>query len=224
VRADRLDTLVWEALSHLLHTPSVIPQLHQAWAHARQQHLSALGAQQPQLSQRQQRLEHQSRRLVDAYQAEIINLDELRSRRQRITQALQQIEQERQQLAQTQQQTAHWQQVIENVDTFRQLLGDNLEQLSFEERHAVVQCLVSNVIVTGEHVDIYYALPFELAPQLCHHASGVPEGTPGHFYRLRLAHLNVPMLVMQLLERTLPKGRVGVSLRQETHGMAPLVF
>lgn len=157
VRADRLDTLVWEALSQLLNTPSVIPQLHQVWAHARQQNLSALAAQQAQLSQRQQRLERQSQRLVDAYQGEIINLDELRTRRQRITQELQQIEQERQQLAQTQQQTVHWQQVIENADTFRQLLGDNLEQLSFEERQAVVQCLVSKVLVTGEQVDIYYA-------------------------------------------------------------------
>jgi hypothetical protein len=36
--------------------------------------------------------------------------------------------------------------------------------------------------------------------------------------------LDVPMLVVQLLERTAPKGRVGIRLRQENHVMAQLVF
>jgi len=62
VRADRLDAVVWQALSQLLHTPSVIPQLHQTWAHAKQHNLSALDGQQAQRQQRQQRLERQSQR------------------------------------------------------------------------------------------------------------------------------------------------------------------
>lgn len=191
VRADRLDTMVWEALCALLRQPTVIPKLHQTWVQAKQHTLSALAAQQTQFQQRQQRLERQSQRLLDAYQTEIIGLSELQSRRQKINAELQQIEQERQQLAQSQQQTVHWQQVIDHAETFRQLLGNNLEQLSFEERQAVVQCLISKVVITGEHVDIYYALPFESAPQVCHHVNGVPEGMPGLFYRLRLADLDL---------------------------------
>jgi site-specific DNA recombinase len=192
VRADRLDQVVWDALCHLLQTPSIIPQLHQTWAHAQQQSGAALTAQQTQLLQRQQRLERQSQRLLDAYQAEIISLDELQSRRRKLHAELQHIEQERQQLARTQQQTMHWQQVITHVETFRQLLGTNLEQLAFEERQAVAQCLISKVVVTGEQVDIAYALPFALAPQVCHSSTDVSEGAPGHFYRLRLAHLHAP--------------------------------
>jgi len=45
VRADRLDDVVWQALSQLLHKPEVIPQLHQTWAEAKQQNLSSLDAQ-----------------------------------------------------------------------------------------------------------------------------------------------------------------------------------
>jgi site-specific DNA recombinase len=74
VRADRLDAVVWHALSHLLQTPTLIPHLHQSWAQAQQQHDSGLAAQQAQLLQRQQRLERPSQRLLDAYQAEIISL------------------------------------------------------------------------------------------------------------------------------------------------------
>src|SRR5437899_264212 len=77
-----------------------------------------------------------------------------------MTAELQQIAQELQQLTQTQQQTMHWQQVMDHAETFRQLLGENLDQLAFEERQAVVQCLISKVVITGEEVDIYYVLPF----------------------------------------------------------------
>jgi site-specific DNA recombinase len=74
VRADRLDAVVWHALCQLLRRPTVIPRLHQTWAQAKQQHSSALTAQHAQLSQRRQRIERQSQRLLDAYQTEMIRL------------------------------------------------------------------------------------------------------------------------------------------------------
>jgi hypothetical protein len=187
VRADRLDTVVWDALCHLLRTPTLIPALHQTWGQAKQQHISALAAQQAPRLQRRQRLERQSQRFLDASQAESISLDALQSRRKTMTAELHQIAQELQQLMQTQQQTMHWQQGMDQADTFRQLLGEQLDQLAFEERQAVVQCLISKVIITGEEVDISYVLPFGEAPQGSPSATHSPEGAPGQFYRLRLA-------------------------------------
>jgi hypothetical protein len=43
------------------------------------------------------------------------------------------------------------------------------------------------VVITGEEVDIYYVLPFGEAPQGSPHTAQSSEGTPGQFYRLRLA-------------------------------------
>jgi site-specific DNA recombinase len=192
VRADRLDDVVWQALSQWLRNPHRIPQLHESWAAAKQQNLSALEAQHSQLLQRRQRIERQDQRLLDAYQAEIINLAELEARRQKLSAEGQQIEQEIRRLASTRQQTIHWQQVIENTETFRQLLGDNLERLSFEERQAVAQCLIQKVVVTGEDVDIHFVLPFESPPQAVNRPTKEPEGALGYFYRLRLAAFNPP--------------------------------
>jgi hypothetical protein len=79
---------------------------------------------------------------------------------------------------------------MEHAETFRRLLGTNLDRLSCEERQAVAHCLISKVVVTAEPVDISYALPFEGAPQVVDRPGSTPEGTPGHFYRLRLAHLD----------------------------------
>jgi hypothetical protein len=95
VRADRLDAVVWQALSHLWQTPTVIPRLYQTWAQAEPQHGSALAAQHTQRLQRRQRLERQSQRLLDAYPTEVISLSEVQRRRLKRTAELQQIEQAR---------------------------------------------------------------------------------------------------------------------------------
>ena len=79
---------------------------------------------------------------------------------------------------------------MDNTATFRQLLGENLAQLSFEERQAIAQCLIRQVIVAGEAVDIHFILPFASTPQAARRLPKEPEGTPGHFYRLRLAHFD----------------------------------
>ena len=192
VRADRLDAVVWQSLSELLRTPTLIPQLHATWAQAKQQNLTSLTAQQEQVHQRKQRVERQVQRLLDAYQAEIITLSELQLRRQKLTAELQHLDQDLPQLTHSQQQTLHWRQVIEHVEHFRHLLGANLERLSFADRQTVAQCLVKKVVVTGEHVDIYYIFPFDQAPQVYNSSSQQPEGTPGYFYRLRLADLPPP--------------------------------
>src|SRR4029453_16056919 len=104
-----------------------------------------------------------------------------------MTAALQPIAQDRQPRTRTHQQTMHWQQVMDHAETFRQLLGENLAQLAFEERQAVVQCLISKVGITGEAVDISYVLPCGAAPQGSPSATQLPEEAPGQFYRLRLA-------------------------------------
>jgi len=139
------------------------------------------------LRQRRQRLERQSQRLLDAYQAAILTLSELHLRRQKLTTELQQLEREVPQLAHSHQQTLHWHDVIAHVEHFHHLLGENLDRLSFADRQTVAQCLIKKVVVTGEQVDIYYVLPFAQAPQVYNSSDSQPEGTPGRFYRLRLA-------------------------------------
>jgi hypothetical protein len=80
----------------------------------------------------------------------------------------------------------------DNTERFRQLLGEHLDRLSFEDRQTVAQCLIKKVVVTGEQVAISYVLPFDQAPQVYNSRSQQPEGTLGHFYRLRLADLDLP--------------------------------
>jgi hypothetical protein len=59
---------------------------------------------------------------------------------------------------------------------------------------ALTIILEHQVVVTGEEVDIHFVLPFDSTPQRARHLPPESEGTPGHFYRLRLAHFEVPFV------------------------------
>jgi site-specific DNA recombinase len=166
VRADRLDAVVWSSLSELLQTPTLLPQLHTNWAQTKQYTVTALTAQQEQLLQRKQRVARQSERLLDAYQAEIITLRELQLRRGKLQEEIHRLDQDIGQFARSCSEALHWQQIIEHADCFRHLLGENLERLSFADRQTVMQCLIKKVVITGEHVDIYYIFPFDQSPQV----------------------------------------------------------
>ena len=192
VRADRLDLVVWEALIQLLDTPSLIPELHAQWTQTKSLDLAHITARHDQLLQRRKRLDRQVQNLLDAYQEDVITLLELKQRRQKLNLDLQQIDQEIQNLTLHHHQAIHWQHIIANVELFHSLLTHNLHQLSFEERQAVVQCLIQKVTVTGQAVDIALVLPFDSPPQILQNDFAVSEGNPGHFYRLRLAHFDFP--------------------------------
>jgi hypothetical protein len=126
--------------------------------------------------------------------------------------------------------------VIDNAATFHQLLGTNLAQLSFEERQAIAQCLISKIVVTGEDVDVHFLLPFDAPPQVSPRLQRESEGAPGHFYRLRLADFQVPLVpwlgssVLQLIRVALPEfqtpladglmGHVDATLQQDLFHVA----
>jgi site-specific DNA recombinase len=110
-------------------------------------------------------LERQLQRLIDAYQQEIITLQDLSTRREQITQRLQGFEQDRKTLEQQRDTTIKWEHIADNIGHFRALLGGNLDRLSFEDRQAVVQLLVEKVVVHPDGaVDVHHVLRFEEQP------------------------------------------------------------
>ena len=110
-------------------------------------------------------LERQLQRLIDAYQQEIITLEDLSARREQITQRLQGLEHDKKHIEEQRDTTIKWEHIADNIDQFRALLGRNLDQLSFEDRQAVVQLLVEKVMVHPDGaVDVYHVLPFAEPP------------------------------------------------------------
>jgi site-specific DNA recombinase len=190
VRADRLDALVWTLVCELLQAPQVILQEYALWQHVQRGQQGQCQEPLDRIDIQSQHLARQLQRLIDAYQQEILTLQELSTRREQITQRLKGFEQEKKNLAQQRDTTIKWEHSADNLGQFRALLGRNVDQLSFEDRQAVVQLLVEKVVVHPDGaVEVHHVLPFAEQPVA---ADQKKKGSPGEFYVLRLKHLNRP--------------------------------
>ena len=88
--ADTIEELVWQAVSELLSAPQVLIEQYN------QRHESGYGTPEQQEQQRLKRrlvkLERESQRLIDAYQSGVIELGELKVRRERIAEECRRLE------------------------------------------------------------------------------------------------------------------------------------
>jgi len=165
VRADRLDALVWTLVCELLQDPQVILQEYALWQHVQRGQQGQFQEQLDRIDIQSQHLARQLQRLIDAYQQEIITLQDLSTRREQITQRLKGFEQEKKNVEQQRDTTIKWEHIADNIGQFRALLGRNVDQLSFEDRQAVVQLLVEKVVVHPDGaVEVHHVLPFEEQP------------------------------------------------------------
>jgi site-specific DNA recombinase len=190
VRADRLDALVWTLVRELLQKPQAILQEYALWQQVQQGQQDQFQDQLDRVDLQRHNLERQLQRLIDAYQEEVLTLQELAPRREQITQRLKGLVQERQQIEQQRDTTIKWEHIASNIEHFRTLLGSNVDRLCFADRQTVVQLLVEKVVVSRDGaVEIHHVLPFEEQPVA---ADQKKKGIPPEFYVLRLQHLDVP--------------------------------
>jgi site-specific DNA recombinase len=128
VRADRLDALVWTLVCELLQDPQSILQEYALWQHVQQGQQGQFQEQLDRIDTQIGNLERQLQRLIDAYQQEVITLQDLSARREQITQRLKGLVQERHNLEQQRDTTIKWEHIANNIAQFRALLGSNIER------------------------------------------------------------------------------------------------
>lgn len=157
VRADHLDDAVWARIVELLQTPELIVEQF----HLQRDGLAAQGS----LGQQLERLEglirkqqRQIERLIEAYQVEVINLEELARRRQQLEQKIHVFENQIQDLLQQQDRRLREELVIQEIERFCEMTRAGLESADFEERRRIVELIVEQVVVTGTEVVIHHII------------------------------------------------------------------
>ena len=199
VRADRLYALVLTLGRALLQHPQAILQEYALWQQIQQGQQGQFQDQLDRVDLQRHNLERQLQRLIDAYQQEVLTLQELAPRREQITQRLKGLAQERTQIEQQRDTTIKWEHIASNIEHFRTLLGSNVDRLGFEDRQTVVQLLVEKVVVSRDGaVEVHHVLPFEEQPVAADHKK---KGIPPEFYVLRLQHLHLPATPVQRHDR-----------------------
>ncbi len=147
IRADIVEPLVWEALAELLRDPQ---RVQRAW-----EALQADPVATDELSrgrQRQSVLQKQRQRLLDAYQAELISLQELSERQRPIDAELHELEKR---LAASVGRPVP----AISLQTFTQLIERALAASDLETRQEVLRLLIERIVVTDEALTVEHIVP-----------------------------------------------------------------
>jgi site-specific DNA recombinase len=113
------------------------------------------------LQQARRRAERPMERLVDAFAAEVISLDELKSRRAVLQDRLQVLRQQEQGLRAQHQQHLRLEDLCANIDARCESLQAGLHTLDFARRRRIVELLVDRVIISHDTIEIRYGIPLK---------------------------------------------------------------
>ncbi len=158
VRADQLDGYVWESVQQLLQDPA---RLQEEWAR-RGEDDGAQGELRRQRDEAARFLAAQDRtlrRLLDAYEAGALELDDLTERSRRVraraTRARAELEAVEARLAGV----IELREVIARLDGFAARVDRGLDELTWDERRQLVRTLVARVEIDEDGATIVYRLP-----------------------------------------------------------------
>lgn len=157
LRADGVEPLVWQALTDLLHDPQRI-QL--AWQAICQTQTTAPDQLQ-RWQQRRSQLQQQRKRLLDAYTAEVISLDELTERQNPLLLEMKQIEKD---LALAPPSLP----IQVDLDSFSDQIRLALAAPDFETKQEVLRLLIDSIVVSDDALVVKHIVPTINAIRLEH--------------------------------------------------------
>ena len=121
------------------------------------------------------RLSREQTRLLDAYQAGIIELEELQERRAKIAQRREGLRTQYDQQAQLRRQAAQAREVLEDLQAFCRRIDARLGDATFEEKQAILQLLIERIIVGEDTLEIRHVIPLDGPPRRSRGSLAPPE-------------------------------------------------
>jgi site-specific DNA recombinase len=158
-KVEELDAAVWGHVKGLLEDPATLAsqfeeRAKQADAHDADAHAAAQkwGAQ-------LRRLDREEQRLLDAYQAEAIDLEELKRRRDqiRVRRQMLTLQRDQEQRLRSERQTAK--EVWTDLTAFCERVRSRLDEATLAERQRILQLLIDRVIVGEDTLEIRHVIP-----------------------------------------------------------------
>jgi site-specific DNA recombinase len=158
IRADRLDPLIWNDVCDLLSTPEVITE---ALRRAQAGELVADDTSERlhQLQRAQRKAERQIDRLVDAFTAEVLTLEDLKTRRAGLQERLRILGQQERALRTQQHQQLRLMDLEAHIIDLCHAIRTGLQTLDFTGRRKMIELLIDRILLSPEEVEIRYAIP-----------------------------------------------------------------
>src|SRR6201996_1044078 len=168
----------WAAQQDRAETHQLCLAQFQDFALAADQEAARGAAAEHKLRARLESLTRADQRLLDAYQAEVISLDELTERRGRLTEQRQALDRQLETARTLRQNRIKAQAVATDLAAFCVRLHSRLDEASFADRQAILQLVIERIIVHEDRLEIRHVIPLH---------SPMPGGqyTPAENGRLR---------------------------------------
>ena len=163
IKAETIERAVWEHVAGLLAEPAqLLAQFNRlAAAEAGSPRDQAV---EQRLRSRLERIARADARLLDAYQAEAIDLAELAERRRQLARERQDVERQQEERTRLRQQRLQAETVRTDLVEFCGRMRSRLEQASFADKQAILQLLIERIIVGNGRLEIRHVIPLRPPP------------------------------------------------------------
>jgi hypothetical protein len=181
IRADALDEFVFAQIRAALLNPGMLLAGEQAiTVHAPVPDDQLLAAELARLDRKLEAARGEHRRLIDLYQAGLVDMPELQRRAAAITTRQRELQNKRASLAADRADLARGNRLRHGVEHFAARVRAVIDQLDPAQRQKLLQLLIEDVQVTGWHIQIRLRIPLDDPPDGGHPHSPGPQPSPAH--------------------------------------------
>jgi site-specific DNA recombinase len=174
-KVEELDAAVWGHIKGLLNDPVTLLGQFEAFAREAEEGPADERAQEEKWATQLRRLGREEQRLLDAYQAEVIDLPELKERRQRLAGRREALTAQRDQQARLRAERGAARETLADLWSFCERIRLRLDEATLAERQRLLHLLIERVIVGENTLEIRHVIPLRrLKPETV--SSVVPEG------------------------------------------------
>jgi site-specific DNA recombinase len=164
VNGVELERAVWRHVSGLLRDPDALLAQFRRFAEGSDRGTARDEAERGRLRARLDALARADRRLVDAYQGEVISLEELGERRARLADQRRGLERQVGQLEVLRRQRTAAGAVASDLAAFCERVGSRLDHASFADKQAVLRLVVERIIVHEDSLEVRHVIPLRNPP------------------------------------------------------------
>lgn len=160
IRADDLDREVWQSVEEYLRDPARLVEEFRRRQESPTEEVSVWNARRDAAVRAVEKSRRTLGRLVEAYEAGVFTLDEVRDRLEGVRQRIQQNEAHLKQVEQNLAEFREWEEVVTQVSEFAARVEKGLAELDGVERQKLVRLVVDRVEVGPDKVTIVHRVPF----------------------------------------------------------------
>jgi site-specific DNA recombinase len=175
VKAEELEAAVWDHVVGLLSDPQRLLAQFEHLAVTPEAGTLRDSAVDQQLQARLERTARADKRLLDAYQAGAISLDELSERRSYLAEERRGLEHQQQERGRLRQKGIQVEAIRSNLAAFCERIGTRLHEATFADKQAILQLVIERIIVGEGSLEIRHVIP--LLPRASG-GSGAPASDP----------------------------------------------